>query len=368
MYAPAPRCFLLLLLALSSTCSAPPPAASLPLYEEVAYDALLQRPSVYLTGRRALVIRGAALGWDAATLLTPARLVNVTAAFGEENIADWYPESMSRAGVYPFLTPIRDGLESLARAGRAGRAAYLQWRLPLNQTEALHRLMHPLPAFMRSFSPDGWMSACLPARAQRNNFIRVMAWNMLVLGSPGGGMFLHPDNYDSGTWQAQLVGSKVWTLCDPARLGAGESLGSPGGYDTFAFDFEAAGGDGVPAAFPRRACARVTAEAGDILVYPSRWWHQTRVPEQAALPPSHPNARLSIGLAGRWVNRNNYAELAAAFDAVCKSGRDDISLAYRGATPNPTPEVCALVQTSCLPTWERIFSAAPPRAEPSRAA
>jgi len=41
------------------------------LYDEVSYDEVTLRPDTYLTGTRALVIKGATFGWDAATRLSP---------------------------------------------------------------------------------------------------------------------------------------------------------------------------------------------------------------------------------------------------------------------------------------------------------
>jgi hypothetical protein len=332
-------------------------AAAGAIYDVVPYDTILAEPDVYLTGQRALVIKGATLGWDAVNRLSPDYLLNLTAAFDDTNIADWYPESMARANVHPYLVKAESGLRSLAQAGRDGQPAYLQWRLRLDQAERVLTSMQPFPAFLRSISSDAWMAACLPCREARNNLMMVIAWYMLVIGVPGGGMFLHPDNYDSGTWQAQLVGTKEWTLCDPGRLRPGETLRSAGHYDTFAPGFTIGQPSASAPGFPHHACARIVAQPGDILVYPSRWWHQTRIPAQEELPPSHPNAGISIGLAGRWVNRVNYKEIAAAVEAKCRDQGPDISLQYKGAAPNPSPEVCEAVRSQCLKAWTRQFSA-----------
>lgn len=345
-------------------------AASAPIYDVVAYDEIAANPDAYLTGGRALIIRGAALGWDAVTRLSPAFLLNATRGLEETNIADWYPESMGRASVHPYLVNSEEGMRLLSEAGSAGREAYLQWRLPLDQAERLLAAMSPFPAFLRSVSPDAWMPSCLPTRAARNNFMMVVAWYMLVIGVPGGGMFFHPDNYDSGTWQAQLVGTKEWMLCDPGRVGPGQTLGAAGDFDTFAKGFELGkrSHNGPYARFPHQACARITAQPGDVLVYPSRWWHQTRVPAQEDLPAGHPNHKLSFGLAGRWVNRVNYAEIAAAVEAKCRSNAPDISLQFKGAAPNPSAEVCELVRSKCMKAWSKQFAGAATSAAAASAA
>ena len=218
----------------------------------------------------------------------------------------------------------------------------MQWRLTLAQGSRLHRRLPPPPA-IRALTTPAWMRECLPARAERDNFFRAFAWNMLVVGSPGGGMFIHPDSYDSGTWQAQLLGGKEWALCDPARLRAGESLGEAGSFDAFTTER-------LPS-----ACGIVTAHAGDLLVYPSRWWHQTRVPSGSGL---------SIGLAGRWVNAANWLDVAQSFESTCNSGAPDLSLEFEGATPSPSDAVCAGVRERCAPLWETAFALAEVKISP----
>jgi len=272
---------------------------------------------------------------------------------------------MAAYDVHPYLVMADNGFQRLREAGSQQRAAYLQWRLPLPQSELLLADMQPMPGFLR----NTWMPACLPNSTERNNLMMVVAWNMLVIGVSGGGMFLHPDNYDSGTWQVQLVGTKDWTLCDPARVRAGETLYGPGEVDTF-HGPPAAAAAGVTydaVRFPRfsaAACARVRARPGDLLLYPSRWWHQTRVPPQVsspALAAGHPNHGLSIGMASRWVNRVNFAEVAAAVQAKCDSRAPDASLTWKGAAPNPLPAVCEAVRTRCLQAWRAAFE--PPAGE-----
>lgn len=328
------------------------------IYTVIQYSDLLASPDEYLTGTRALIVKGATKKWEAIRTLSPEVLLNVTADYDDTNIADWYPESMGRANVHPYLVKAKEGFKGIRQAGAEGRAAYLQWRLPLPQAEKILDLMKPFPFFLRSISSDAWMPACLPNRAERSNFMSVVAWFMLVIGDEGGGMFFHPDNYDSGTWQVQLVGTKEWTLCDPGRVKAdkGESLQGAGFFDTFAPGFSIGQRSSKHPDFPHDACARVLAEAGDLLIYPSRWWHQTRVPPQSqSLPLDHPNRGISIGLAGRWVNKINYREIAAAIETKCNSNSPDISLQFKGAAPNPTKEVCRAVKEDCMKAWEKQF-------------
>jgi Cupin-like domain len=328
-------------------------AADEPIYTVVKYSDLLRNPDEYLTGTKALIIKGATRKWEAIRNLSPELLMNVTSDFGDTNIGDWYPDSMHRADVHPFLVQMDQGFKGIRQAGAEKRAAYLQWRLPLRQAERVLDLMKPFPFFLRSITEDAWMPACLKTRAQKNNFMMVIAWYMMVIGVEGGGMFLHPDNYDSGTWQVQLLGTKEWTLCDPGRVKPekGESLQGAGYFDTFAPGFSIGQYNSKHPDFPHGACTRILAEAGDILVYPSRWWHQTRIPPQENLPLDHPNRGLSIGLAGRWVNKVNFREIANAVEQKCNSNAPDISLQYKGAAPNPSKEVCEAVKKDCMEVW-----------------
>lgn len=129
------------------------------------------------------------------------------------------------------------------------------------------RAASPFPAFA---NPHDLLSACWADPAARNNVMMTIAWWMLVVGVEGSGMFGHADSFETGTWQLQLLGSKQWALCDPLQLAPGEAMGRPGEVDLMSPDHA------KHPWFPRDLCVNVTAAEGDMLVYPSRWWHHTR--------------------------------------------------------------------------------------------
>lgn len=281
------RSFLIAALAVTAAATAPAPRTRLRRvhWHELAGTAVLNASTAWL-------IHGVTDGWALPQLLTRVGLLNrvlgaeaVSRAPGigtpgapepiagdtghPLHIVDVYPDGMTHAGVHPHLTPAAQALVSMEYAAAAPPPAppYAQWRLPLATATALLRAATPFPAFAH---PHMLLSACWPDPAARNNVMSVIAWWMLVVGVADSGMFGHSDNYDTGTWQIQLLGSKRWALCDPAKLAPGESLGAPGAVDIFAPPST------WPATFPRDLCLTVEAEEGDMVVYPSLWWHQTR--------------------------------------------------------------------------------------------
>ena len=109
----------------------------------------------------------------------------------------------------------------------------------------------------------------MPTEALRSSFLKSTHWRMLIVGSPGAGMFMHKDVMRMGGWQAQIRGRKRWHLCygptqDKFMYKAGET-------DGFRPDY---------AKTPRFAdatCYDFVTKPGDVLLWPRDWWHQTIV-------------------------------------------------------------------------------------------
>jgi hypothetical protein len=324
----------------------------------ISYKQLLSDEATFLNGTQAYIVNGATSGWGARYHWTPQYLVNKTSSLDGTNIVDWYPDNMVEAGVHPYLTQLPAAftglLEKKAKLEDTFRkrsivswhhSAYAQWRLPLAQQKLLWDDLQPFPAFL---NPHWWLNDCLPDDEVRNNAVMVIAWFMLVIGPEGAGMFAHQDNFDSGTWQAQIIGSKDWVICNPALVPHGETLYKPGQVDFFDVDRQA-----FPH-FSHSSCTRITAQPGQILMYPSHWWHQTRVGKQPK-QPGHPNDGLSYGLAGRWVNRANYMDIADAIQRKCDNPGVDASKKFKGAAPAPLPALCEALP-KCRSLWARHFA------------
>jgi len=99
-----------------------------------------------------------------------------------------------------------------------------------------------------------------------SHFYLTTHWQMLLLAEAKAGMFLHKDTLRSASWQLQLVGRKMWHLCSDANT---PYLYKAGDVDMFSVDY-----DRYPLVL-RAECYEVVLNEGEMLYYPSDFWHQT---------------------------------------------------------------------------------------------
>lgn len=148
----------------------------------------------------------------------------------------------------------------------------------------------------------------------------------MVIGTEGAGMFNHIDVLRTSSWQAQLSGAKTWHLCAPDQR---PFLYGPGRVDCFHPDY---------ARYPLFRYARCwedTVRAGEMVLYPLDFWHQTR---NLATP--------SIAISGSVLDANSRAAIAAELEAECAFGK----FKWRFS-----PELCAALRERCFPLWKTMF-------------
>uniref|UniRef100_A0A7S2STA4 JmjC domain-containing protein n=1 Tax=Rhizochromulina marina TaxID=1034831 RepID=A0A7S2STA4_9STRA len=96
---------------------------------------------------------------------------------------------------------------------------------------------------------------------------RLTRWAVVYVGEAGSGMYNHIDRHGTAAWQAQVAGTKLWHLCSPDHTSI---LQERGRIDVFAPDYAS-----HPEMLSAR-CLQGTVQPGEMVFYPSWWWHSTR--------------------------------------------------------------------------------------------
>jgi hypothetical protein len=182
---------------------------------------------------------------------------------------DFYPYNMYKMGNKPYVQPYREALPKFRQ--KTEHSKYMQMRLSLSGWEALVPDLAPLPP--EFWTEAEWINECMAtSNGTRDaeaidNFFRVNQWNFLLIGEKGTGIFFHKDHLAAASWQAAVVGRKRWILCpyDQNHLLSEELY-------TFRPDYRSHTGQNFAKAF----CGDVTVHPGEIVYYPSYWWHQTK--------------------------------------------------------------------------------------------
>lgn len=267
---------------------------------------------------------------------------------------DYYPESMPHIGNKPFLYKLEDAMPRFLEPSRSPR--YMQLRVGLRGWQRLLKDFHPLPAPDVFWSDEEWIHKCMqtpdgkPDKMAIDNFLTTNQWKFLLIGEKGTSMFFHKDGTAASSWQAQVMGTKRWTLCPNS-----ESHLLSTDLDTYNPDYNR---------FPRFAeanCGQVTASRGDLLYYPAYWWHH-------ALQTETPTVSYTGALVGVEANRKDVGGNGKVHDAFFKDLKekcakcwqdgkqericDDISLKWPGAAPPPLRVVCDSYLPKCLELWD----------------
>jgi len=269
---------------------------------------------------------------------------------------DFYPTNMYKLGSKPYVQPYSEALPKFRQ--QTGQSKYMQMRLSLPGWETLLPDLAALPP--EFWTEAEWIDECMShANGTRDhdaidNFFRVNQWNFLLIGEKGTGIFFHKDHLAAASWQAAVVGRKRWILCpyDQNYL-LSEQL-----Y-TLKPDYSTPEGKKFAKAF----CGDVTVEPGEIIYYPSYWWHQT----QCLDTPTVGMTGLMVGVEeDRKDLRFKKVHQQFKFDLEhkCKkcwkmdgSGSterscDDISQKWPGAAPPPSFEWCHHYLDSCFKLWD----------------
>lgn len=284
----------------------------------------------YYDGRLPFILPADELGGGANWTAVRERwtLASFAARF-PDSIADFYPQNMLDMGNKPYLLPLREVLRGALdhppwererrRWCNRARAPYLQWRFGTGTWRKLREVgFEGLPAWF--VTDDHWMRGCLGRRrslgathkdlsarafalldtyTQRDgdwpadNFVRTTHWRLIALGKAGSGMFLHNDAFASSVYHLTVNGRKRWFVCSPEvaaryirRAGSTDAFGDPA---HFSQDFIEA----------EKFCMEDVTHAGDILFYPSNYWHQTDNLDDD-----------TVTLAVRRIDKHNYQRFA----------------------------------------------------------
>ncbi len=309
-----------------------------------------------LSGRRPFILTHSMDDWE--SLKTFHDPWSYFAKEFPDAIVDYYPKNLAQVSKKPFLRPMRAVLDEFktpnpeppggwGQSGRSEAARYIHWRMTLAQWNRVKDQLTPMHPFFTTDEP--WMKECIPKKIRnpknprqvnwpKNNFIRHAHWKIIVMGEEDSGMFFHADGFSTSTFVNQFVGRKRWTLCKPDPQM--KHMYPAGTIDTFAPREE------ILAKYPRFAgadCADITVHPGEVIYYPSHYWHQTLNLD-----------RPCMSMAGRRVDANNADEVYGELVQRCRNPGPDITKQWPGAAPNLSKRMCKNIG-KCYSIWQKGF-------------
>ena len=124
---------------------------------------------------------------------------------------------------------------------------------------------------------DSPLIDCLHERSHGvvNTFLQELHWTQIFVGSEGTGMELHNDAVRAEIWTAQLTGEKQIVACSPTSQDAiypgGDGVVGPV-HPVNAFDPDV----NIYSNFKDADCVWGALQPGELLHWPSTWFHQTK--------------------------------------------------------------------------------------------
>lgn len=281
----------------------------------------------YLQGLEPFLLQNATAGWEIWEHISPRWLMD---QFGSEGV-EYYPNGMHDVRGHPHLETFEDALSYTAQQNPSRQ--YVQWKMQAQSWDQLHAMMSPFPAWLDS---EWWESRCLATNSSRSVLYRALSWRMMVIGGKDAGMFIHADNFNTSVWQIQLSSWKDWLVCKPEHEDVLLAL-QQRGDDPFAPDF-----DKYPE-LRKAQCRVVRIRPGDIIFYPSNWWHATR---NGPWP--------SISQTGRAVTAHNSEFVYWSLRDKCVRPGPDASKEFLYAPPNLYSSTCQALPT-CRAVWRNAL-------------
>lgn len=251
------------------------PAKELPVSVlESTGGATFYFPSFVEHSRRPFVIRGAMQHVGCNLTVFAPESFNVTYS---SHLVDFYPQNMMTKPTKVYTVPFSKALDYLAypegayfSVDTSDPGTYIQWNMNETTWDALldsAGLLTSLPAVLTHsldsllsptadtvVSTDGSIEAVeqtpetvVDMASVKHSFGHKTHWYMVLVGEKGSGMFGHTDTLAVGSWQAQVAGSKRWTLCAPSGISTVKS----------------------------KDCYEATLQTGDLIYYPPYYWHET---------------------------------------------------------------------------------------------
>eukprot|EP01138_Halocafeteria_seosinensis_P004268 gb/GECG01004365.1/.p1 GENE.gb/GECG01004365.1/~~gb/GECG01004365.1/.p1 ORF type:complete len:707 (+),score=90.76 gb/GECG01004365.1/:1-2121(+) len=103
-------------------------------------------------------------------------------------------------------------------------------------------------------------------RDEMRSLEEALPTRLITLGAQHSGLFMHDDAVPLSAWQFQLLGAKTWLFCPPSE---GKYIGSAQQVDGNAWDPHS------QPQFSLARCTNTTVFPGEIVYYPTKYWHQT---------------------------------------------------------------------------------------------
>jgi len=281
---------------ISTFCKGVAPGSQASL-DRVAIEDLDRRTYLcrYAYPGRPFLLTGATKGWPAVEKWSPdyfAKMIGEYELHGVDmGIEDWYTSgSMSmKAFVENVMKPMRNKTEappwSVPYAGFSmGDLVDEDNQIRINDVLGKDYMTPPI------FTNGNWFT-CMQERCQQDMAI-------VFMGSKGARQSNHQDHFSSSKWQTQIYGRKRWIL-HPPELSHALYYGK---VDPFFPDLQQ---------YPRYEAAikkrfDVVVEAGEVMWWPSGWWHTTHSLEDG------------IGLARNLLDEHNYASFEISMKQFCE--------------------------------------------------
>jgi hypothetical protein len=277
------------------------------------------------------------LGWFQSSEI----LKYLSEAFGEESV-DYYPQNMHTSQPEKvYFLPLSRAIEQIIdvpdqvfmQVDASLSGSYAQWNMKssswmsvlhfLNLSEAMRWPFHSSSVKRQSGSePQGSSSVfetvCPFERGMTdyNSFFKKSHWIMLLLGEKDSGMHNHKDDLRTASFQAQILGRKWWNLCPPEKISSYNGSRSHDNSSGLSYMYKSAAIDTFSdrinykkyPLFVNATCFQVVLQPGDIIYYPSDYWHQTRNLDTP-----------SLALSRNVVSRESAGPVAARLQTECAS-------------------------------------------------
>ncbi|MES1911288.1 MAG: hypothetical protein MHM6MM_003741 [Cercozoa sp. M6MM] len=262
--------------------------------------------------------------------------------FGTQFRAELYPNNLQGPSEHPVFQPLSIALEELAHplrffatpngknayAGERLEATYLH--LNLKKAEWSQVVASVDFSLLRPFTNDDeWLSQCLSPELQDEFQLRTH-WRLLLAGQVNAGMFMHQDALRTSSWHLTLRGTKRWFICPPHATK--QLCGDKGASPLNAFLPESAKCEFRDL---YSLCYDEQVGAGDLVFYPSDYWHQTTNAADG-----------SVTVTSTVVNSENVAKVRQALVDECSTGKFHFAL---------SSELCQALSAQCFPLWQRMF-------------
>jgi len=230
-----------------------------------------------------------------------------------------YPTIELKMGASYFKAPFSE----IASRVRKGELVY--GALSLDYAER-SRLMED--AIVPPGMDDAPIMDCLKTKhgTMADEFLKSFFWSQIFVGAEGTGMEMHKDNLRTEIWSAQLTGEKQLVACNPRKSGTvyPEEYGDRAYVNAFDPDMKE---------FPNFAqsdCVWGALQPGELIHWPSTWYHQTK------------NTRgISLAVSGMSIGRSIASKFLVTLDNHIHSN-DNIGAALREC-----------IASSDLPAYEK---------------